>query len=53
MQMSYIDATRYVVAIDGVVGLLTRGLGTRLLANALQSTLFAVIWKYVEAEMLV
>ena len=25
--------------------------GTRLIANALQSALFAVVWKYIEAEL--
>ena len=50
LPMSYMEATRHVVAVDGVVGLLTRGLGTRLLANVLQSTLFAIVWKYLEAE---
>ena len=49
--LTYLEATRHVVAMDGVSGLLTRGLGTRLLANALQSTLFAVIWKLLEAEL--
>ena len=40
-----------VVDADGWSGLLCRGLGTRLLANALQSALFAVVWKYLEAEL--
>ena len=38
--------------IEGVRGLLCRGLGTRLIANALQSMLFAVIWKFVEVEVM-
>ena len=49
--MGYLDALNLVVAADGWWGLLCRGLGTRLLANAIQSALFAVIWKYIEAEM--
>ena len=40
-----------IVAADGWQGLLCRGLGTRLIANALQSALFAVVWKYIEAEL--
>lgn len=50
-QMSYVDAMNHVVAADGWRGLLCRGLGTRLLANAIQSMLFAVIWKYLESEL--
>ena len=50
-QLSYGEAVQLVVAADGWRGLMCRGLGTRLLANALQSSLFAVIWKYVEAEL--
>ena len=50
-QIGYLEAARLVVAADGFGGLICRGLGTRLLANALQSALFAVIWKLIEAEM--
>ena len=50
-QIGYLEAARLVVAADGFRGLICRGLGTRLLANALQSALFAVIWKLIEAEM--
>ena len=50
-QISYLEATQLVLAADGWQGLLFRGLGTRLLANAIQSALFAVVWKYIEAEM--
>ena len=50
-QMSYFDATQLVLAADGWWGLLFRGLGTRLLANVLQSALFAVVWKYIEGVL--
>ena len=50
-QLSYLDSVRLVVAADGWQGLLCRGLGTRLLANAIQSALFAIVWKYIEAEL--
>ena len=50
-QLSYGQAVQLVVAADGWQGLMCRGLGTRLLANVLQSSLFAVIWKYIEAEL--
>lgn len=49
--VSYAGAVRLVVANDGWTGLLFRGLGTRLLANALQSALFSVIWKAIEAQL--
>ena len=39
---------RQVIDEDGVTGLLGRGLQTRLLVNALQGTIFAVLWKYFE-----
>ena len=51
VQIGYLEATQLVLAADGWTGLLCRGLGTRLLANALQSALFAVVWKYLEAEL--
>lgn len=50
-QVGYAQAARMVVAADGVRGLLCRGLGTRLLANALQSALFTIVWKLIESEL--
>jgi len=44
----YSQAFKEVVAKDGVLGLLGRGLKTRLLANGLQGCLFAVLWKGIE-----
>ena len=44
--LSYLECIRMVVAADGWRGLfLGRGLKTRLLANALQSIVFTVIWR--------
>lgn len=51
VQLSYLGAVQLVVSADGWQGLLCRGLGTRLLANALQSALFAIVWKAIEAEL--
>ena len=45
---SYLDAARAVIARDGVLGLFTRGLSSRLLANGMQAVLFSVVWKGVE-----
>ena len=39
------EAARAVVREDGVIGLLGRGLKTRILANGLQGLLFSILWK--------
>ncbi|KAF5026998.1 hypothetical protein F66182_872 [Fusarium sp. NRRL 66182] len=44
-KVSYAEAARAVVIQDGVVGLLGRGLKTRILANGLQGILFSILWK--------
>jgi len=44
-------AARLVVASDGLEGLFLRGLGTRLLANVLQASLFTIVWKQIEHYM--
>ena len=46
--LSYQEAFRSIVEQDGVLGLLGRGLGTRLVTNALQAALFTVVWKLGE-----
>ena len=38
--ISYVGAVRAVVASDGVQGLFTRGLKTRIMANGLQGMMF-------------
>lgn len=42
---TYADAVNLVLAVDGWRGLFGRGLKTRLLANALQSILFTIVWR--------
>ena len=32
-------------------GLFARGLGTRLITNAIQASMFTVVWKYLEMNM--
>mmetsp|Transcript_18036 Transcript_18036/g.72263 ORF Transcript_18036/g.72263 Transcript_18036/m.72263 type:complete len:379 (+) Transcript_18036:176-1312(+) len=44
----YAVAVRNVLEEDGLVGLLTRGLKTRLIANGVQGVLFTVLWKSFE-----
>jgi len=44
-EISYINAARAVIAVDGVKGLFGRGLKTRYIANGLQGLMFSVLWK--------
>lgn len=43
--MSYSEVIGMVLAADGWRGLFGRGLLTRILANALQSVVFTVLWR--------
>lgn len=43
--ISYAETVGMVLAADGWKGLFGRGLGTRILANAIQSMVFTVIWR--------
>ena len=45
--ISYVEVVRHVVGSDGLIGLFGRGLKTRIMANALNSMLFAVLWKCI------
>ncbi|KID66193.1 mitochondrial carrier protein, partial [Metarhizium brunneum ARSEF 3297] len=44
-QVSYTEAVKLVIQEDGVLGLLGRGLATRILCNGLQGVLFSILWK--------
>jgi len=46
--ISYKEAAERILETDGWRGLLGRGLGTRLVTNALQAALFTVLWKSLE-----
>ena len=46
--ISYPDAARVVIAKDGIIGLLGRGLKTRIIANGAQGALFSVLWVYFQ-----
>ena len=46
--IGYREAAQLVVRKEGVVGLLGRGLKTRLLANGLQGLMFSVLWTRIE-----
>ena len=46
--LTYREAARAILERDGWRGLLGRGLGTRIATNALQATIFTVVWKLGE-----
>ncbi|CAE7731507.1 PET8 [Symbiodinium microadriaticum] len=46
--ITYPQALKRVLAEDGVMGLLGRGLKTKILANGMQGLMFSVLWKYID-----
>ena len=46
MPSSYVNVVKHVIEKDGVMGLMGRGLKTRLIANGMQGLMFSVLWKY-------
>jgi len=48
--ISYPQAFREVVATDGILGLMGRGLGTKIVSNGIQGMLFSILWKTIEGE---
>lgn len=48
--IAYPEAARRIIASDGVIGLMGRGLKTRLLANGMQGAMFSVAWRYFESK---
>lgn len=49
-KVSYLDAGKRIWEKDGVLGLFTRGLKTRIVSNGCQGLVFAVVWKQLEAR---
>ena len=49
--ISYREAAQQIIDQDGVKGLFSRGLGTRLLANGVQASMFSVLWKAMEEQL--
>jgi len=49
--IGYREAAAQIIEKDGVLGLFTRGLGTRVITNAIQASLFSIVWKYLEGRM--
>lgn len=46
--VSYPEIVRSIVKADGVVGLLGRGLGTKIISNGIQGLLFSVAWRMAQ-----
>ena len=46
--LSYTDTIKYVIKEDGIVGLMGRGLKTRIIANGTLGLLFSIMFKYFE-----
>lgn len=49
--VSYLDAARQIIAQDGLLGLLGRGLITRILINGAQGALFTVMWRAISERI--
>ena len=47
-KITYQEAAKQIIEKDGITGLFARGLGTRLLTNGIQASLFSVLWKLFE-----
>lgn len=50
-KISYPEALKRVLAEDGVMGLLGRGLQTKIIANGLQGLMFSVLWKLIDEKL--
>lgn len=48
--ITYAETMRLIFSADGWEGFFTRGLKTRMMANAIQSALFTIIWRKLADE---
>jgi hypothetical protein len=46
--IGYVQVVRAIIQQDGVLGLLGRGLATKIIANGTQGLLFSVVWKLAQ-----
>lgn len=49
--ITYPEALRRVLKEDGVLGLMGRGLQTKIMANGLQGLMFSVLWKLIDEKL--
>lgn len=49
--ITYPEALRRVLKEDGVMGLMGRGLQTKIMANGLQGLMFSVLWKLIDEKL--
>lgn len=49
--ISYPEALKRVLAESGVMGLLGRGLQTKIMANGMQGLMFSVLWKLIDEQL--
>ena len=49
--ISYFGIINKIIEKDGIIGLMGRGLKTRILSNALQGMMFSVLWKFFMDKM--
>mmetsp|Transcript_49441 Transcript_49441/g.96684 ORF Transcript_49441/g.96684 Transcript_49441/m.96684 type:complete len:305 (+) Transcript_49441:1-915(+) len=48
--VTYTEVARAIIAKDGILGLMGRGLGTKILSNGVSAMLFSVLWRYFQAK---
>lgn len=46
--ITYVQCAQQIIAQDGVMGLLGRGLATKLVSNGIQGAMFSILWKTIE-----
>ena len=49
--ISYFEIVNNIIEKDGIIGLMGRGLKTRILSNAIQGMMFSVLWKLFMDKM--
>lgn len=49
--IAYPEVLRRVIQEDGVMGLMGRGLQTKIIANGMQGIMFSVLWKLIDEKM--
>ena len=49
--ITYPEALRRVLKEDGVMGLMGRGLKTKIMANGMQGLMFSVLWKLIDEKL--